>query len=233
MDNILLTPQVLETSAWLSPVFLLFLTLGAWSKSDMLLRPLSTYIHEMGHAFTAMLLGRKVTRIKVRFWFGGHTDYVGAKGLGNLLISWSGYAAPGYLALGLAFGIYSGYLHLLSLPFAIAALLAILLQRTITGLIYSLIYAGMLILASFYFNTSAVSILILVLLGLISGHGLFSVFKLKAIRTEVPTQSEFDKEISDSEMLERWTKVPAGIWETSWIIFIAVSIVALNAVILI
>lgn len=233
MDNILLSSRVFETPAWLSAIFLLALAVGIWSKSDMILRPVSTYIHEMGHAFAAILLGRKVTRIKVRFWFGGHTDYVGAKGIGNLFISWSGYAAPGYLAIGLAFGIHSGYLHLLSLPFAISALVAVLLQRTFTGLIYSLIYAGMLILAGFYFNTPTVSILIFFLLGLICGHGIFSVLKLKAIRTEVPTQSEFDKEISDSEMLERWTKIPAGIWETSWILFISVAVVALNAVILI
>lgn len=233
MPNQLLNVTYIDIPSYLALLVVAGFALGMYPRLDLFLRPVTTYLHEMGHAFTAILLGRQVTRIKVKFWFGGHTDYVGPKGMGNILISWNGYGSPAFLSLGVIAAVLSGQAFLIFATFALASILAALLQRTLTGLFSTAIYSGLLLISALNFEIIWIQALSLFMIGVLNGHGFTTVKKLQAVRIEIPTHFEYDKEVSDSEILERWTRIPAQAWETSWLISLILSCVALIVVTLI
>ena len=61
-----------------------------------------TLVHELGHAFVGMLVGRRFTGFVLRGDMSGHAVTVGPpRGIGRLVTTWAGYPMPGVVALGL------------------------------------------------------------------------------------------------------------------------------------
>jgi hypothetical protein len=82
-----------------------------------------TLVHELGHAFVGILVGRRFTGFVLRGDMSGHAVTVGKpRGFGRAATTWAGYPAPGLVAVALVWLASAGY----AAP-TLAALLALLL----------------------------------------------------------------------------------------------------------
>lgn len=197
-------------------VFFVGVLVGFLPRLNSLWRGFITYIHEMGHAFAAIISGRKVRRIKVRLWIGGHTDYVGPRGIGNIFIAWSGYSAPATVLFLMAFTLYTGYINFAASVGALVIFLSIFLHRTLWGVAFSIL--SILLLWGFAQNASEPTYITLyaAILGIILGAGARSLITLYVVRMSTPSPSQTDPGVTDSEALQRMTIIPARAWELSW-----------------
>lgn len=67
-----------------------------------LTRPAVTIVHELGHAFVGILVGRRFTGFVVSSDMSGHAVTVGPRrGIGRVLTLWAGYPAPAILGASL------------------------------------------------------------------------------------------------------------------------------------
>lgn len=228
-----LTTQVpLSLPSWGLIIFAVAAAVGVLPKSERLLRGLTTYVHEMGHALTAIVLGRRVTAIKVDSWLGGHTAYVGKRNIANILVSWAGYAAPGSLLLLVSFTYFTGLTALVGAISAIALVASLALQRSVFGISITLLFIVFFALIYYQPESTISASIIFLLLGGLAGNGVSAVFLLKNVRRSAKIQSPHDNQLTDSEYLRKATLVPARIWEYSWLFFILSTIIIFTVVIL-
>jgi hypothetical protein len=232
MINFLTSQQQLNLPLWGLVFFAIAAMFGVLPRSERALRGLTTYIHEMSHALTAIMLGRRVSAIKVDSWLGGHTSYIGKKNIGNIVVSWSGYAAPGIVTIIVAFAYAAGLTNLLSAITMIILLSSILLQRSVFGVFATLMALIFFLLILLEPNGIITLIVVFTTLGLLVGNGISAVFLLKKVRQNTKATVKNEAQITDSEFLQKSTKIPARIWEYSWILFILASIVAFSVVVL-
>lgn len=109
------------TLAALAVAALLVVVPGAWR----LVRPAVTIVHELGHALTGILAGRRFTGFVVNGDMSGHAVTVGPpRGLGRIVSTWSGYPAPGIVGALLVQIAFSGW----SRPIMSAALVVLVLS---------------------------------------------------------------------------------------------------------
>lgn len=232
MVDALTTPIPVSLPSWGLIIFAVAAAIGVLPKSERLLRGLTTYVHEMGHALTAIVLGRRVTAIKVDSWLGGHTAYVGKRNIANVLVAWAGYAAPGILLLLVGFTYFSGLTALVGAISVIALVASLALQRSVFGVSITLLFIVFFTLI-YYQPESTISVLFIFLfLGGLAGNGISAVFLLKNVRRSAKIQSPHDNQLTDSEHLRKITLVPARIWEYSWIVFILSTIIVFTVVVL-
>lgn len=96
-----------------------------------------TLVHELGHALTGMLCGRKFTGFVVRSDMAGHAVTSGpASGFGLGLTTWAGYPAPALFAAALVFTATSGWAAPMLAITALILLVCLVRVRTaLTGLV--------------------------------------------------------------------------------------------------
>lgn len=74
------------------------------------LRLAVTLVHELGHAFVGMLVGRRFTGFVLRGDMSGHAVTVGRpRGPGRIVSTWAGYPAPAVVGAGMVWAAVRGW----------------------------------------------------------------------------------------------------------------------------
>jgi len=104
-----------------------------------------TLVHELGHAFTGILCGRRFTGFVLRPDMSGHAVTAGRpRGAGLALTTWAGYPAPAVVALGAVVAVGQG----LAAPVVTVALLALVvalprIRSVLTAAVVVAVAAGL------------------------------------------------------------------------------------------
>ena len=181
----------------------------AWS----LTRHVVTISHEGGHALVAVLTGRRLMGIRLHADTSGVTLSSGKPiGPGMVAMLAAGYLAPAVAGLGAALLLASGH-SLALLWLAVGWLSLMLLQiRNAYGLLVLVVCGVGAGLASWYLAGTTLSLLAYLLTWLLLLAAPKPVLELMRQRRRGQARS------SDVDQLTRLTRVPAVLWETSFLL---------------
>lgn len=109
-----------------------------------LLRLAVTLVHELGHAFVGMLVGRRFTGFVLRGDMSGHAVTVGRpRGPGRIVSTWAGYPAPGLVGAAMIWAAVRGWSAPVVALVLVALLVALLRVRSaLTAVVMVLVLAG-------------------------------------------------------------------------------------------
>lgn len=181
----------------------------------------TTVVHELGHAFAALLTGRVLTGITLGMNHGGTTTTVGRPGWRAAWSGFWGYPAPAVLGAVLVWTGFNGWAPAALSAGALILLAALLFIRNGSGLLILLgavTVSAVLVLAVPPSFTGHVG----VALGLALLVG--SVRDLVKVMT-VHTRRRRELQSSDAYLLFRSTGVPSPVWLLLFAVVVALSLV--------
>jgi len=199
------TPQPVPDPPVVLLLALAALVLVATPAGYRLVRHVVTLVHEAGHALTALLVGRRLSGIRLHSDTSGLTVSRGRpRGPGMVATLAAGYPAPALAALGAAWLLSRGYA---------AGVLLLLLVRNLYGLWVVLLTGAAVTLASWWLAPVVLSGLahVLVLALLLAAPR--SVLELVRERRRRGTHG------SDVDQLSALTHLPWSFWATVlWVV---------------
>ncbi len=170
-------------------------------------RVLITITHEGGHAFAALVTGRKLQAIRLHTDTSGLTISSGRpRGPGMVVMLVAGYLAPALVGLGAVALLLGG--HGLGLLWLLVIILALMLLkiRNFYGVVVIIGCAAGLLAISWYASAPAQSGLAYLITWILLIAAPKPVLELMSQRRRHRTPQ------SDADQLGRLTKVPAGVW---------------------
>ena len=185
------------------------------------LRYLATWVHEAGHATVALLSGRRVTSMKVAADSSGETVYWGSSGFGAFLTTLAGYPAPAVVGCVVVVLVGQGRFHV-----AVAALLVVVLvflpvQRSGRALWWALLLgcsmAALVVLPQWWSQ-----ILLLGLGGFLLAATPRALAAQRRARSRGRRSGRAGAGRTDADLLAGMTRVPAVLWETAFLVAVAV-----------
>jgi hypothetical protein len=181
----------------------------------------ATLVHELGHAFAALLSGRVVNGIRIRRDHSGDAMTTGRGGFGTVLSGVFGYPAPAIVGAALLWSVFNGYTALALLVGGIILVLTVLVIRNLFGVLVVLGSAGVAALLWFYAAPEVQGYALLVLgVALLVG----SVRGLATV-VGVHTSRRAQLRTSDAYILYKRTGVPSPVWLAIFTVLIAGSLV--------
>lgn len=204
--------QPVPTGAWLVTAVAVAAVIVVVPPLWVVLRPLVTVVHELGHAIVGILCGRRFTGFVVSADMSGHTVTSGhPRGIGLVLTTIAGYPMPALVGAGVIATAMSGRGDVVLLVALILLLIALVRSRsifTVVVLVGLLVGVGILWWTGDVAWTSTVvaaaGVVLLVgswrQFGAVLGHG--------------------DRS-DDPGALARTTRVPAAIWSLLMAVLIA------------
>jgi hypothetical protein len=170
-------------------------------------RNVVTIVHEAGHAFVAVLAGRRLQGIQLHSDTSGVTVSRGRPtGPGMVLTSLAGYSAPAALGLGFA-ALLSAHLISALLMVAAVLLLAVLVMvRNAYGVFAVLVTAAVLAVVALFAPSGVQAWFVYLITWFLLFGGVRPVFELQAKRRRGAARD------SDADQLARLTGVPGFIW---------------------
>lgn len=173
----------------------------------LVFRHVATLLHEAGHAFIALLVGRKLRGIKLHSDTSGVTLSRGRPtGPGMIATLLAGYPAPAILGLLGAFFLQAGYASATLWVFVLICALMLLLIRNFYGLLVVLTLGSGIGWLSWSAPAFAITI---------SAHFAVWALLLIAPRTVVDLQRNRRRRptgTSDADQLGKLTRTPPGLW---------------------
>lgn len=218
----------METSSVVLATAVLALLLVVPDRSWRVLRTVVTIAHEGGHAVTALLVGRRLTGMRLHSDTSGVTLSRGrATGPGMVATAFAGYAAPCLLGLGIAALAVTEW-YLVPLFICLVLLVGMLLAiRNVFGFLAVIATGAALVAVTWYvpeqYQQASVSLLAWFLLF----GGLRAVGELPRSRRSGRIRE------SDADILARLTRVPALIWIGLFVVVAVGSLVASGALLLV
>ncbi|MEV6066849.1 M50 family metallopeptidase [Nocardia sp. NPDC052001] len=193
------------------------LLLVAFRPSWRLMRNVVTIAHEGGHAFTALLTGRRLNSIRLHSDTSGLTVSSGKPyGLGMILTTAAGYPAPALLGLAYA-GLLGAHRITLMLWLTVVLLLILLVKvRNGYGLLTVLVIGGIIVVVSWFGTDDTQAGLAYLAAWFLLLAAVRPVIELQRNRRHEPN--------SDADQLARLTHVPGLVWV---LVFGAVAVGAL------
>ncbi|MFF2549665.1 M50 family metallopeptidase [Nocardia sp. NPDC058058] len=193
------------------------LLLVAFRPSWRLMRNVVTIAHEGGHAFTALLTGRRLNSIRLHSDTSGLTVSSGKPyGLGMILTTAAGYPAPALLGLAYA-GLLGAHRITLMLWLTVVLLLILLVKvRNWYGLLTVLVIGGVIVVVSWFGTDDTQAGLAYLAAWFLLLAAVRPVIELQRNRRHEPN--------SDADQLARLTHVPGLVWV---VVFGAVAVGAL------
>lgn len=215
-------PQLWALITAFAVVLLCLIVPPAWH----LARNAVTIVHEMGHVTMAFLMRRRISGIKL------HSDTSGLaitrgkpSGIGILLVSISGYTAPGIVGVLLVWASYAGHSGVGVLLLTVLVGLAFLLARNVFGFLITSVSLLLLIWALFD-ATPVVLTSIALIVGIFLATGSF-----RASLDLISAHSNGQGSSSDAASAARHSGIiPTIAWLGFFLIFTALC--ALQAVLL-
>lgn len=201
-----------------APVVLVLLAALAVVAIDPLwrvLRLVVTLVHELGHAGVGMLCGRRFTGFVLRGDMSGHAVTVGpARGFGRILTTWVGYPAPAAVGAAMVWLAVRGWsAPVLTGILAVLVTAALRARSGLTALVVAvaLVAAG----ALWWVGRPQLQAQVVVAVGLVLIVG--------AWRHLGAVIAAPDPAFTDPGVLARLTRVPRGMWNTTFVIALASS----------
>lgn len=168
----------------------------------------TTLVHELGHAFTAALTGRRVTAIHIRADQSGSAHSLGRPGFSAVFSGFFGYPAPALVGLGLVWAVFNGYTSAALVAGGVVIVLTLMFIRNLFGVLVVLGSAAVSF-CLWYFGTleqqgfALLAIGVALLVGAV--RGLFAVIS-------VHTSHRERLESSDAYLLARRSGIPSFVW---------------------
>ncbi|MET4059639.1 hypothetical protein ABIB35_001171 [Arthrobacter sp. UYP6] len=181
-----------------------------------------TFVHELGHAFAALMTGQVVKGIELRF---DHSGQMRSMGRSRFAAAWTGfwgYPVPAVVGAFLIWAAFNGWAGFALSSGALILLAALLFIRNAQGLVIALGCAGVSVLLVWFASPFAVSCITLgVGIALLAG----------AVRDwlnvlSVHTRRRRSLQSSDAFILYQRTGLPSAIWLTGFAAVIAASFTA-------
>ncbi|WP_067688812.1 M50 family metallopeptidase [Nocardia jejuensis] len=170
-----------------------------------ILRNIVTIAHEGGHAFTALLTGRRLNSIRLHSDTSGLTVSSGKPyGFGMILTSAAGYPAPALVGLGYA-ALLGAHRITLMLWLTIALLLVLLVKvRNGYGLLSMVVTGGIVFVVSWFGTDTTQAALAYSAAWFLLFAAVRPVIELQRNRRHEPN--------SDADQLARLTRIPGLVW---------------------
>ncbi|GAB4586937.1 M50 family metallopeptidase [Nocardia sp. IFM 10818] len=181
------------------------LLLVAFRPTWRILRNVVTLAHEGGHAFTALLTGRRLNSIRLHSDTSGLTVSSGKPyGLGMILTSAAGYPAPALLGLAYA-ALLGAHRITLMLWLTIALLLILLVKvRNLYGVLSMFVIGGVVFAVSWFGTDLTQAGLAYLAAWFLLLAAVRPVLELQRNRRHEPN--------SDADQLARLTRIPGLLW---------------------
>lgn len=179
-----------------------------------------TFVHELGHAFAALMTGRMVHGLKIGL---DHSGELVSSGRGRFGAAWSGfwgYPAPAVVGAALIWAAGAGYSGAALSIGALLLLVALIFIRNWAGILVSLVCALIAQTLVLFAEPKLVAWVILCLgIGLLVGS-VRDWFKVAAVHTKYRNRISS----SDAYLLSRRTGGPAWLWLTGFAIVILAAV---------
>ncbi|MFT4147841.1 MAG: M50 family metallopeptidase [Micrococcaceae bacterium] len=184
-----------------------------------------TVFHEMGHALTGFMVGRRVKKIMIQSDMSGETHSKGNRGFPLIFSSWWGYPFPILLGVGLIYASYHDWAIRAISVITILLVLMLLFIRNIHGA--SMIFALLaLCVASVFITSSLYKAYICLALGIALIIGSW-----RALINVTRVHYGYDKNSSDAYFLADLTGLPSWFWfVTYYLVFITLTLIAINII---
>lgn len=176
------------------------------------LRLAVTLVHELGHAFVGVLVGRRFTGFVLRGDMSGHAVTVGAaRGFGRVATTWAGYPMPALVAAALAWVVSRGYA---GCALALALLLLLVALPRVRSMLtfVAVLAAGAALGALWWWRDDALQAQ--VLLGV-------SILLLVGAWRHLGAVFSGGGAGSDPAVLRQLTGLPVLVWNTSFALVLA------------
>ena len=178
-----------------------------------------TFVHELGHAFAALMAGHRISGIQLRFDHSGQMRSLGRGGFGAVWAGFWGYPVPAVTGLALIWAASQGWATAaLSLGVLVLAA-ALLFIRNLQGLAIAAGCAASAVLLVWFVPAGMVAYTVVTLgIALVAG----------AVRDwinllSVHTRRRHALSSSDAWILAQRTGIPAALWLTAFALVIAAS----------
>lgn len=168
-----------------------------------------TFVHELGHAFAALMTGRIVRGISLNFDHSGQMNSFGRVGFSATWAGFWGYPAPAVLGLVLIISAIYGWAPLALSLGALVLLVALIFIRNVSGVVIAVCTAVAAQLLVVFLPREGIAVFVAglgVALALGSLKDLVKVIRVHTRRRNVQQ--------SDAFILSRGSAVPAGGWLT-------------------
>ncbi|MGO1054090.1 M50 family metallopeptidase [Crossiella sp. CA198] len=178
---------------------------GPW----LLARNVVTIVHEAGHGLIAVLVGRRLSGIRLHSDTSGVTTSRGRPtGLGMILTVLAGYIAPSLLGLGLAALLGAGMITLLLWVCTALLLLVLIMIRNVYGALLLLVTGGALVAVSVLADSAVQAGFAYLVTWFLLIGGVRPVPELQRKRRRGRARD------SDADQLARLTGLPGILWVT-------------------
>jgi hypothetical protein len=168
-----------------------------------------TFIHELGHAFAALMTGRVVKGISLNFDHSGQMNSFGRVGFSATWAGFWGYPAPGVLGLVLATSAVFGWAPLALSVGALILLVALIFIRNFAGAVIAVITAIAAQLVVVFLPLEWISVFVAALGTALTIGSLKDLVKVIRVHTRRRHVQQ-----SDAYILAQGSALPAGAWLT-------------------
>lgn len=186
-----------------------------------------TFVHELGHAFAALMTGRVVHGLTIGLDHSGQLVSRGKRGFSAAWSGFWGYPAPAVVGLALVWSVSAGWAGSAASIGALILLLALIFLRNFTGIVVALLSAAAAQCLVMFADAQTASWAVLVLgIALLVGS-VRDFFKVAAVHTR--RRSRLGS--SDAFLLAQATRTPSFIWLGGFALVIAASAAAAGALV--
>ena len=168
-----------------------------------------TFVHELGHAFAALMTGRVVKGISLNFDHSGQMNSFGRVGFSATWAGFWGYPAPGVLGLVLATSAVFGWAPLALSVGALILLVALIFIRNFAGAVIAVITAIAAQLVVVFLPLEWISVFVAALGTALTIGSLKDLVKVIRVHTRRRHVQQ-----SDAYILAQGSALPSGAWLT-------------------
>ncbi|MDR6987386.1 hypothetical protein J2Y66_001868 [Paenarthrobacter nitroguajacolicus] len=176
-----------------------------------------TFVHELGHAYAALMTGRFVHSLRIGLDHSGRLVSSGRSAFGAAWSGFWGYPAPAVVGLGLIAAFAAGRSGAAMSVGAVVLLVSLIFLRNLTGILVAVLSAAIAQLLVLFASPATVDYVVLVLGIALSVGGVRDLFKVLGVHTRRRDRLT----ASDAFILGRTTGVPALVWLTGFTVVIA------------
>ncbi|NVN00146.1 M50 family metallopeptidase [Arthrobacter sp. SDTb3-6] len=176
-----------------------------------------TFVHELGHAFAALMAGRYIHGLTIGLDHSGQLVSSGRRGFSATWSGFWGYPAPAVVGAALVWSVTAGWAGAAMSIGALVLLVALVFLRNATGILVALASAAVAQALVMLAGPATVSYVVLAL-GIALGVGsVRDFFKVAAVHTSRRNRLAS----SDAWILSRSTGVPSFVWLAGFALVIA------------
>lgn len=179
-----------------------------------------TLVHELGHAFAALLTGRVLSGIRVHRNQSGTTHSSGRGGFSGVFSGFFGYPAPAIVGAALVWCVFSGYTAIALVVGGVITVLTLIFIRNLFGVLVVLVSAAVSVLLWLYATPDVQGYALLVIGTALLVGGTRAYFNVVSVHTSRRTELRS----SDAYLLYQRTRVPSPVWLFLFAVVIAASI---------